>query len=245
MVIRKKVPDIPLPAGLTTAFILLLAAALFSACATPYPKPNDYQRQVPPDYLGLMVDSDLLNTSRLDQEDKAAAQELLKIYYDTEYSLQSYIDVLGDSLAENEQLTKDYSTADAYVGAVSGLSSIGVIYATAAIAAPITGVVWIAISQYIQQYKIDPQIKKAEGQLAEAEGLLKLFPDVEKVFDGLAFAETYDEAHRRFKKWAVYVRTLQERTARFFAKAAGDSAATDGAGPPPSAPPSHSPAGEN
>ena len=195
----------------------MLGLALVS-CATPAPKADDFQRSVPADYLGLMVDTDLLNTSRLDSEDKIAAQELLKIYYNTEYSLRTYIEALEANLGENEQLTKDYSTADAYVGAVSGLSSIGVIFATAAIAAPVTGVVWIAISQYIQQYKIDPQIKRTDRQLTEAQALLHLFPDIEKIFDGLAFSETYDEAHRRFTKWAVYVKTLEARTAKIFTK---------------------------
>jgi hypothetical protein len=228
---------------------LALACALglaLAACAAPLPKPSDYQRQAPPDYLGLIVDNDLLATSRLDQEDRNTAQELLKTYYTTEYSLRAYVDALEDSLANNEQLTKDYSTADAYVGAVSGLSSIGVIFATAVIALPVSGVVWIATSQYIQQYKIDPQIKKAERKLAEAEGLLKLLPDVEKIFDGLVFSETYDEAHRRFKKWATYVKNLEARTARFFAKSGDGQPATGGgadSAPPPAPqqtqPPTH------
>jgi len=220
-----------------TVLACALGLALI-ACAAPLHRAGDYQRQVPPDYLGLMVDSDLLTTSQLDQEDRNTAQELLKIYYSTEYSLRAYMDALEDSLAKNEQLTKDYSTADAYVGAVSGLSSIGVIFATAVIALPITGVVWIATSQYIQQYKIDPQIKKTERQLAEAEALLKLFPDVEKVFDGLVFAETYQEARRRLTKWEAYVRNLETRTARFFAKSSdGTSAAGSGDTGPPPAPP--------
>ena len=219
--------------------LLSMLGLLLMSCAAPAPRASDYQRPVPPDYLGLMVDTDLLSTSRLDSEDKAAAQELLKTYYNTEYSLRTYIEALEDSLGVNEQLTKDYSTADAVVGAVAGLSSIGVIFATAAIAAPVTGVVWIGVSQYIQQYTIDPQIKKTEHQLAEAEALLKLFPDVEKIFDGLAFSETYDEAHRRFKKWAVYVKTLEVRTAKFFART-GDGQPAPGSAPP-ATPPTPSP----
>jgi hypothetical protein len=228
--------------ALRTVLLGLLGLTLTS-CATPVPMPDGYQRPVPPDYLGLVVDTDLLNTSRLDAEDRAAAQDLLKTYYGTEYSLRSHIDALEAHLAENEQLTKDYSTADAYVGAVSGLSSIGVIFATAVVALPVTGVVWIAVSQYIQHYDIDPQIKKTERRLAEAEGLLKLFPDVEKIFDGLVFSETYDEAHRRFTKWATYVKTLEARTAKFFAKtgetqpAAGSPAPVAPATSPPQANP--------
>jgi hypothetical protein len=216
---------------MTRTVLLGLLGLLLWACAAPAPKAGDYQRAVPPDYLGLQVDTDLLDTSRLDAEDKAAAQELLKTYYNTEYSLRAYIDALEDSLGSNEQLTKDYSTADAVVGAVSGLSSIGVIFATAAVAVPVTGVVWIGISQYIQHYTIDPQIKKTDRQLAEAQGLLRLFPDIEKIFDGLAYAETHDEAHRRFKKWAVYVKDLESRTAKFFAKA-GDGQPAHGSDNP-------------
>jgi len=228
----------PFMTALRTTALAVLGVLLVS-CTTPAPKAGDYQHPVPSDYLGLMVDTDLLSTSRLDTEDKNAAQELLKTYYNTEYGLRTYIEALEANLAGNEHLSNKYSTAEAFVGGVAGLSSIGVIFATAVIAAPITGVVWIGVSQYIQHYEIDPQIKKTEHRLAEAEGLLKLFPDVEKIFDGLVFSETYDEAHRRFKKWAVYVKTLQEQTVKFFAKT-GDGPSATGSGNP-AAPPVPSP----
>jgi hypothetical protein len=216
---------------------------VLASCATPLPKASDYQRQVPTDYLGLTVDADLLDTSRLDSEDKIAAQELLKIYYSTEYSLEAYAGALESNLNANEQLSKKYSTAEAFVGGIAGLSSIGVIFATAAIAVPVAGVIWIGTSQYIQHYEIDPHIKKIERQLAEVEGLLKLFPDVEKIFDGLAFAETYSEAHRRFTKWAAYVKTIEARTAHFFAKTSDTQPASGSADPGtlPITPPQTSP----
>ncbi len=223
--------------------LLGLLGLLLAACAAPAPKAGDYQHPVPPDYLGLMVDTDLLETSKLDSEDKAVAQGLLKTYYNTEYSLRDYIEALESSLATNEQLSKDYTTAEAFVGGIAGLSSIGVIFSTAAIAVPVTGVVWIGISQYIQHYDIDPQIKRIDRQLAEAQALLRLFPDIEKIFDGLAYAETYDEAHRRFRKWAVYVKDLEVRTAKFFAKTGDGQPAPGGTGPaaPPPAPPPANP----
>jgi hypothetical protein len=220
---------------------------LLASCAAPLPIAGDHQRQVPMDYLGLTVDTDLLSTSRLDSEDKSAAQELLKTYYNTEYGLRVYIEALESNLAGNEHLSKKYSTAEAFVGGIAGLSSIAVIFSTAAIAVPIAGVVWIGVSQYIQHYEIDPQIKKTEHRIAEAERLLNLFPDVEKVFDGLAFAETYDEAHRRFKKWGAYVKDLETRTARFFTKTSVASATTgsSAAGTPLPAPPPQSPSEKN
>jgi hypothetical protein len=211
--------------------LLGLMGLVLASCATPAPKASDYQHPVPSDYLGLVVDIDLLGTSRLDSEDKTAAQELLKTYYNTEYSLRTYIEALEANLAANEQLSKKYSTAEAFVGGIAGLSSIGVIFATAAIAVPVAGVIWIGTSQYIQHYEIDPQIKRTDRQLVEAQSLLRLFPDVEKIFDGLAFSETYDEAHRRFTKWAAYVKTLETRTAKFFAKA-GDGQPAAGSAPP-------------
>ena len=200
------------------ALVLGLLGLLLAACVAPTPKADDYQHSVPMDYLGLMVDTDLLNTSQLDAERKPTAQGLLKTYYDIEYSLSAYIKALEANLGENERLTKDYSTADSFVGAAAGLSSIGVIFATAAVAAPVTGVVWIVVSQYIQHYHIDPKIRKTERRLDEAQSLLRLLPDVEKLFNGLAYAENSQEAQRRFQKWAAYVINLDERSAKFFAK---------------------------
>jgi len=232
--------------GLRVALLCALGLVLM-ACTAPLPKASDYQRQAPQDYLGLAVDTDLLNTSRLDQEDRHSAQELLKTYYGAEYSLEAYMGALEKNLGANEHLSKEYSTAEAFVGGVAGLSSIGVIFSTAAIAVPIAGVIWIGVSQYIQHHEIDPQIKKTEHRLAEVEALLKLFPDVEKIFDGLAFAETYDEAYRRFKKWGAYVNDLEARTARFFAKSSDGSPATGSgaAGTPSPAPPPQSPSEKN
>lgn len=226
--------------------LLGMLGLLLASCAAPLPKTSDYQRQVPTDYLGLMVDSDLLNTSRLDQEDRNTAQDLLKSYYSVEYSLGAFTGALEANLDANEQLSKKYSTAEAFVGGIAGLSSIGVIFATAAIAVPVAGVIWIGTSQYIQHYDIEPQIRKAERKLTEVEGLLKMFPDIEKIFNGLVFSETYDEAHRRFKKWAAYVKNLETRTAKFFAKTSDGSPATgSGADSPPLAPPSTSPSEKN
>lgn len=224
------------------AVLLGALGLVVTACATPPPISSDYHRQVPADYLGLVVDSDLLSTSRLDSEDKTTAQELLKTYYNTEYSLRVYIEALEANLAENEKLSKEYTTAEAIVGGIAGLSSIGVIFSTAAIAIPITGVVWIGASQYIQHYEIDPQIKKTDRQLVEAQRLLSLFPDVEKLFNALAFAETYSEVHRRFIKWSAYVKNLEERTSRFFAKAGGQQPAPGSPDPgtSPVTPPSES-----
>lgn len=213
--------------------LLGMLGLVLASCATPFPKASDYQRPVPPDYLGLTVDTDLLDTSRLDSEDKIAARDLLRTFYNIEYSLDAYADAVEANLDANGLLSKKYSTAEALVGGVAGLSSIGVVFATAAIAVPVAGVIWIAASQYIQHYDIEPQINKAERRLEEAQEFAKLFPDVEKIFDGLVFSETYDEAYRRFKKWAAYVKTLEARTAKFFAKVSDGQPAPGSTGPVP------------
>ncbi len=76
------------------------------------------------------------------------------------------------------------------------------------------------------------QIKKTDRQLTEAQNLIALFPDIEKLFNALAFAETYSEVHRRFIKWAAYVKTLEARTAKFFAKTSDGPSAPERAQPP-------------
>mgnify|MGYP003345818536 CR=1 FL=1 len=210
---------------------------ILTACATPVPSAGDFQRPVPADYLGLKVDSDLLETSRLDTEDRRAARDLLKAYYSAEHSLREYVAALETNRDANEELERKYSVAEAITGGVAGLSSIGVIFATAAIAAPISGVVWIGTSQYIQNFDIEPKIKQADRQLADAQRILSLFTDVEKLFNGVAFAESYDEAHRRFNKWGAYVTDLEARTQKFFAKSGGGAPGA----PPPGGSPSGTP----
>lgn len=228
-------PRNPTMTLLRTIAALALGLCL-AACATPVPSAGDFQRPVPEDYLGLKVDIDLLETSRLDREDRREAQEMLKMYYGAEHSLREYIAALETNRDANEELERKYSVAETITGGVAGLSSIGVVFSTAALAAPISGVLWIGVSQYIQNFDIEPKIKQADRHLADAQRILSLFTDVEKLFNGVAFAESYDEAHRRFRKWGAYVTDLEARTAKFFAKTGGASPPAPAAPAPPPTP---------
>ena len=88
------------------------------------------------------------------------AEELLDSYYSAEHTVAEYVTALETNLDANEQLKNKYTVADSIVGGLASLSSPAVIFATAPIAAPIAGAIWIAIGLSIQQFNIAPQIKE-------------------------------------------------------------------------------------
>ena len=102
--------------------------------------------------MGLPVDLDLLATARLSQDKKRVGEEFLIFFHNCETSLTDYMDALEKNLEANEELSKKYSIVDAIVGGVAGFSSPAVIFATAAIAIPIAGAIWVAAGLTIQKF---------------------------------------------------------------------------------------------
>lgn len=166
--------------------------------------------------MGLPVDLDLLATARLSQDKKRVGEEFLIFFHNCETSLTDYIDALEKNLEANEELSKKYSIVDAIVGGVAGFSSPAVIFATAAIAIPIAGALWVAAGLAIQNFEIEPQVKEAHKRLADARAIVQLFSDVERAFDAAVFVDSDIEAERRFKKWEVYIEALRPKVSHFF-----------------------------
>ena len=102
--------------------VLFIPLLFIMSCATPVPKAGDYYQQVPQSYLGLHVDIDLLSTSKLSQDNRRVAEELLNSYYSAEHSLTEYITALEMNLDANEQLKNKYTIADSIVGGLVGFS---------------------------------------------------------------------------------------------------------------------------
>lgn len=194
--------------------ILLL---LYSAsCATPAPRASDYYKPAQSDDAGLIIDLDLLATAKLPEEKKLAGEELLRFFHSAETSLQWYIEDAEGNIELNEKLRVKYGVTDAIVGGVAGFSSPAIIFATAAVAVPIAGAIWIGVSQCVQQFVIDPEVEVAKNRLAEARRLVQLFPDTITAFRGLVFAESETEALRRFNQWQGYVESHKKKIDRFF-----------------------------
>jgi len=198
--------------------VLFVPLLFIMSCATPVPHAGDYYQQVPQSYLGLHVDIDLLSTSKLSQDNRRVAEELLNSYYSAEHSLTEYITALEMNLDANEQLKNKYTVADSIVGGLAGLSSIGVIFTTAAIAAPVAGVVWIGVGLTIQHVNIGPEIEEARRRLNEAQRLAQIFPEVRRAFRAVVFADSDVDADRRFKIWNVFSENLKIKVLHFFAK---------------------------
>lgn len=199
-------------------FVLLVAWLSLGSCAAPIPKCIDYYRQVPQTDVRLQLDMDLLNSSELSQHNKQFGQEYINDFHNWETSLRDYLDALEANIDANEQLKNRYSIADAIVGGVASVSSIGVIFATAAIAAPIAGVVWIAVGLSIQQFNIQPQIEEGRKVLDNGRDLALLFRDSRVPFRAVAYADSNDQADRRFKVWQSFNEDLKARISRFLAK---------------------------
>jgi hypothetical protein len=202
------------------AVLMMLATPFLLSCATPVPPAGDYYHQVPQSDLGLTVDLDLMSTAKLSPQKRLTGEELIKCYHSSEDSLTGYVKVVRMNLDANEELSSKYSIADAVIGGLAGFSSIGVVFATAAIAAPIAGALWIAVGLSVQNFNIKPEMETARKRLDGAQDLEPLVHDTESAFRAMVFADSYSEAERRFKKWEAYVRDLKAKTADYFAKVA-------------------------
>jgi hypothetical protein len=156
------------------------------------------------------------NAAKLSESQKRSGQELLLFFHSAESSLERYIEALEKNLDANETLSKQYGTADAIVGGVAGLSSPAIIFATAAVAVPIAGALWIGIGQSVQQFQISPEIETVRERLQGARRLLQLLPDTVTAFRGLVFADTETDADRRFKHWQRYLEKIRKTVLHFF-----------------------------
>jgi hypothetical protein len=202
-------------------FIVTLAA-----CATSVPRVEDYYDGIQGDDISLPIDLDLLETARLSSESQDEAASLLIAFRELEQSLQRYRTALDQAYNANEGLHEKYDTADAIIGGIAGLSSISVIFATAAIAAPIVGVLWIATSLGIDHLHIQPQQKRIDTRRQEINRELEKVPDIQRTFDALIFADSPAEAERRFKRWRTYAREFQQRGLALFRQYASDGRRT-------------------
>lgn len=202
----------------TCTVVLLVPVFLVTSCATSVPKADDYYRDIPQTDTRLELDMDLLTSSELSQDKKQAGERLVHFFHTAETSLRDYTDALEKSLDINEALKSKYGTVDAVVGGVAGLSSISVIFATAAVAVPIAGAVWIGVGLSIQQFDIQPQLTQGRKTLDEAHDLARLFPDVRVAFRAVVFADSNNQADRRFKVWQVHMEDLKKKVSHFFSK---------------------------
>lgn len=198
--------------------VLFFPLLFVLSCATPVPKASDHYQQVSQTDMGLSVDLDLLATAKLSEDKKRLGKELLNVLNSSENSLTDHVDALERNLEANEKLSKKYAIADAIVGGLAGLSSIGVIFTTAAIAAPVAGVVWIGVGLTIQHVNIGPEIEEARRRLNEAQRLAQIFPEVRRAFRAVVFADSDVDADRRFKIWNVFSENLKIKVLHFFAK---------------------------
>lgn len=197
--------------------VLVIPFALMCSCATRAPHPADYYSlQVPQSDIGLAVDLDLLATAKLSNDNKQTGKELLIFFHSAETALERYIEAAESSIQVNEELKEKYATTEAIVGGVAGISSPAIIFATAAVAIPIAGALYIAVGQMIQTWHVKPELRVARDHIDEARRITQVFPDIAAAFRGLVFSPTESEAERRFKQWGAYIEGVMGRIVRFF-----------------------------
>ncbi len=166
--------------------------------------------------IAYTIDMDLLATAKLEEEIKQRAETALVSFRRLEKRLTDYIHALQDNLRENEELDEQYDVAEAIVGALSGITAIGVVFATGVVAVPIIGAVAVVTGVGIQHYSLKPTDREAKRRLEEASRLADQLPDIERAFDALVFAGDETEALRRYKRWEAYVKDFDGRTEHFF-----------------------------
>jgi hypothetical protein len=203
-----------------------LALLLMASCATPVPRPADYYGEVPKTEMGLAVDLDLLATAKLSQDKRQVGEELLAFFHTAETSFENYIGALETNIGANAELKEKYAISEAVIGGVTGISSPAIIFATAAVAIPVAGAIWIAVGESIQRFNIKPRIDVARHSLDEARRITRLFPDIITAFRGLVFSSSETEADRRFMQWQAYIENLRTKASAYFIKS-GDTSGQD------------------
>jgi len=189
-----------------------------ASCATPVPPRGDFYHEVPKTEMGLAVDLDLLATASLAQDKKRIGEELLSIFHTAETSFENYIDALDTNIAANEELKEQYALSEAVIGGLTGIASPAIIFATAAVAIPIAGAIWIAVGESIQRFDVKPKIDEANHSVDEARRITRLFPDIITAFRGLVFSNSETEAERRFMLWQAYIENLRTKSTEYLTK---------------------------
>jgi len=189
-----------------------------ASCATPVPPRGDFYHEVPKTEMGLAVDLDLLATASLAQDKKRIGEELLSIFHTAETSFENYIDALDTNIAANEELKEQYALSEAVIGGLTGIASPAIIFATAAVAIPIAGAIWIAVGESIQRFDVKPKIDEANHSVDEARRITRLFPDIITAFRGLVFSDSETEADKRFKQWQAYIEHLRRIASAYFTR---------------------------
>jgi hypothetical protein len=204
---------------LPVTLVKYVSVALFVAsCATPVPLRGDFYHEVPRSEIGLAVDLDLLATANLAQDKKRIGEELLSIFHTAETSFENYIGALDTNIAANEEIKEQYAISEAVIGGLTGIASPAIIFATAAVAIPIAGAIWIALGETIQRFDVKPKIDEANHSVDEARRITRLFPDIITAFRGLVFSSSETEADRRFMLWQAYIENLRKKSTEYFTK---------------------------
>lgn len=206
--------------SLWPVFLMLLAT--FTSCVSAVPKGSDFaDRPIAQDDIAFTIDMELLSTAQLPDSLKAAANAHLQAFRRVETSLNAYIKALEGSLNAIDDLNERYNTWEAIIGTVSGITAIGVLFASAAVVVPILGAVAVLAGVGVQHYSIVPTERDTRRRLDEAKRLADQLPDIERAFDALLFAGDETEATRRYKRWEAYLIDFEDKTRQFFSRYAG------------------------
>jgi hypothetical protein len=202
--------------------VLFAVLWTLTSCVTAVPKGSDFaDRPIDKGDIAFTIDRELLSTARLPDSLKAKASSHLQAFRHVETSLNAYIKALEGNLTANDDLNERYNTWEAIIGTVSGITAIGVLFASGVVVVPVLGAVAVLAGLGVQHYSIAPTEREARRRLDEAKRLADQSPDIERAFDALVFAGDETEATRRYKRWEAYLVDFEEKARQFFNRYAG------------------------
>lgn len=135
---------------------------LLSSCATIAPLASSYYTEVPSSKEQLKKDIELISLSLISKSDKIFAEKILFEYYAYKTSLNNMVTGNDIILSKNYKLNNIYSTTNAIVGGVGGLSALATLLASWTVIVPVATGVWDLVGLGIQKYNIKPEIEKGE-----------------------------------------------------------------------------------
>jgi hypothetical protein len=180
--------------------LLVIFIFLTCSCASVVPRVDCNAAVVIQDPT-YALDVQAIEASQLNSQQKITARAQLISYYEFKKRLNAIIKANDDTLTHNISLNNGYSTVDAVVGGVGGISALATIIASWSVVVPVASGVWNLIGLAVQKFNVTPQINLGSSLEKQYKDLLPDFAEIHTSFRNCVTATTASDAATLYREW--------------------------------------------